>query len=341
MSAENMRLIKRAIKTLIANTLYYSGLLSLIKNSKFRDRACVLAYHRILPEGAAASTHSAGAIITDSELFRQHLRWLKEEFQIIDMAELQAVLLNDQPLSANSLLITFDDGWWDNFVHAMPALAAEGVPATIFLPYNYIGTGEVFWQEEMLARLTQLSRCEDDSDRALLIELAGIEGDADKELLRSVVTKLKAKPYVEIYQILERLRQHQLQRSIDMTLEGYLDWQQVKQMGEVNVSFGSHALSHRVLTQIELEEARHEISESRDLIKQKIGKEVETIAYPNGNCNSSIEQFVAESGYRLGFTITRGYVAKDSNPMALPRLNIHTANSSSKPLFLCSILNIL
>jgi peptidoglycan/xylan/chitin deacetylase (PgdA/CDA1 family) len=336
-----MRLIKHVIKTLIANTLYYSGLLSLIKNSKFRDQACVLAYHRILPEGAATTTHSASAIITDSELFRQHLRWLKEEFQIIDMAELQAVLLNDQPLAANSLLITFDDGWWDNFTHAMPALVAEGVPATIFLPYNYIGTGEVFWQEEMLARLTQLSRCEDASDRALLIELAGIEGNADKEKLRSVVTKLKAKSYTEIYEVLEKLRRHQQQRSVDMSLDGYLDWQQVKQMGEANISFGSHALSHRMLTRIELEQARHEISESKSLIKEQIGKAVETIAYPNGNCNSSIEQIVAESGYRLGFTITRGYVAKDSNPMALPRLNIHTANSNSKPLFLCSILNIL
>ncbi|MEJ2621999.1 MAG: polysaccharide deacetylase family protein [Candidatus Thiodiazotropha sp.] len=341
MSADKMRLIKRVIKTLIANTLYYTGLLSLIKNSKFRDRACVLAYHRILPEGTATITHSANAIITDSELFRQHLRWLKEEFQIIDMAELQAVLLNDQPLAANSLLITFDDGWWDNYTYAMPSLAAEGVPATIFLPYDYIGTGEVFWQEEMLARLTQLTQCEDASDRALLIELAGIEGGADKELLRSVVTKLKAKPYAEIYQYLERLRRHQQPRSIDMTLESYLDWQQIKQMGGENISFGSHALSHRVLTRIELEEARHEISESKKLIRERIGKEVETIAYPNGNCNSSIEQIVAESGYQLGFTITRGYVAKDSNPMALPRLNIHTANSSSKPLFLCSILNIL
>ena len=340
MSPDNMRLIKNAIKTIIAYSLHYSGLLSLIKNSRLRDRVCVLAYHRILPDAQVAKTNSADAIITESELFRKHLRWLKDEFHIIDMGELQAILLDGQPMTGNSLLVTFDDGWQDNFEYARSALTAEGVPATIFLPYNYIGSGEVFWQEEMLARLTQLNESEADSDKSLLMELAGIEAGADKALLRSAVTQLKVKPYAEIYQTLERLRAHQQQGSIDMKLDAYMDWQQVNQMGKEHISFGSHALSHRILTQIELDEARHEIVESRSLIKEKTGKEVDTIAYPNGNCNSAIEKIVDESGFRLGFTISRGYVAKASNPMALPRFNIHTNNSSSKPVFLCTILNI-
>ncbi|MEW8212842.1 MAG: polysaccharide deacetylase family protein [Candidatus Thiodiazotropha taylori] len=335
-----MRLIKNAIKTLIAYSLHYSGLLSLIKNNRLRDRVCVLAYHRILPDAQAAKTNSADAIITESGLFRKHLKWLKDEFHIIDMQELQAILLDKQPMSGNSLLVTFDDGWQDNFQHARSALSDEGVPATIFLPYNYIGSGEVFWQEEMLARLTQLNESEAESDRSLLMELAGIEAGAGKALLRSAVTQLKAKPYTEINQILDRLRAHQQQNAIDMKSDAYMDWQQINQLSKQGISFGSHALSHRILTQIELDEARHEIVESRTLIKQKTGKEVDTIAYPNGNCNSAIEKIVDESGFRLGFTISRGYVGRDSNPMALPRFNIHTNNSSSKPLFLCTVLNI-
>ncbi|MCG8125870.1 MAG: hypothetical protein N0E55_18200, partial [Candidatus Thiodiazotropha taylori] len=109
-----MRLIKNAIKILIAYSLHYSGLLSLIKNNRLRDRVCVLAYHRILPDAQAAKTNSADAIITESGLFRKHLKWLKDEFHIIDMQELQAILLDKQPMPGNSLLVTFDDGWQDN-----------------------------------------------------------------------------------------------------------------------------------------------------------------------------------------------------------------------------------
>jgi peptidoglycan/xylan/chitin deacetylase (PgdA/CDA1 family) len=243
-------------------------------------------------------------------------------------------------MAANSLLVTFDDGWQDNFEYAMPPLATEGVPATIFLPYNYIGSGKLFWQEEMLARLTQLNQSEDDTDKALLLDLTDVKPGSDKEGLRQEVTKLKSKPYTEIDQVLQRLRVHQQQKRIDLELDTYMDWQQVNQMDKVNINFGSHGLSHRILTQIEQVEAKQEISESRRLLKEKIGTEVDTIAYPNGNCNSVIEKITDESGFRLGFTITRGYVAKDSNLMALPRVNIHTGNSNSKPLFLCSILNI-
>jgi peptidoglycan/xylan/chitin deacetylase (PgdA/CDA1 family) len=335
-----MRLIKTTIKYAIAYFLYYSGLLSLIKNSKLRHRACVLAYHRILPEAMLAKTNSTSGIITDSELFRSHLVWLKDEFHIIGIDELADRLFNGKPLVSNSCLVTFDDGWKDNYDHARAPLAEEGIPATIFLPYDYIGNRKVFWQEEMLARLSHLNESEEDADRVLLKQITDMEASPDKPTLRRVVTAMKSQEYVEINRTLEQLRTQQEERQVKLDHDTYMDWGEVGEMAAAKVSFGSHALSHRILTQIERDDARQEIRESKRLIEEKLGNAITAIAYPNGNCDPEIEKMVDESGFKMGFIMGGGYVSKGSNPMTLPRINVHTNNSRNKPLFLCTILNI-
>lgn len=335
-----MRLIKTTIKNTIAYFLYYSGLLSLVKNRKLRNKAFVLAYHRILPEKMLEKINSTAGIITDSDLFRRQLSWLKSEFHIIGIDEVQDLLLNGREMVSNGCLVTFDDGWQDNYEYAKAPLAEEGVPATIFLPYNYIGEEQVFWQEEMLARFSQLNSSEDDADRALLKQLTGIEAVSDTHTLRSAVTAMKSRDYAEIYDTLDRLREHQKEKLVNLKYDTYMTWLQVEKMAASNINFGSHALSHRILTQIEPDDARYEISESKKLIEEKIGTEVNAIAYPNGNCDTTIEKIVAESGFQMGFIMGGGYVSQDSNPMALPRINVHTNNSRNKPVFLCTILNI-
>jgi peptidoglycan/xylan/chitin deacetylase (PgdA/CDA1 family) len=335
-----MRLIKTAIKNTIAYFFYYSGLLSLIKNNKLRNKACVLAYHRILPGEMLSKTNSTGGIITDSDLFRRHLSWLKDEFHIIGIGEMQEALQNGKPMISNGCLITFDDGWKDNYDFAKGPLVEEGIPATIFLPYDYIGEDQVFWQEEMLARFSQLNESTDDADKVLLKQLTGIEGVTDKHNLRSAVTAMKSQDYKEIYATLECLREHQKDKPVNLKNDAYMTWQQVEEMAASNINFGSHSLSHRILTQIDHEEARHEISESKRLLEKQLGSEVNAIAYPNGNCNPVIEKIVDESGFQVGFIMGGGYVSQDSNPMALPRVNVHTNNSRNKPLFLCTILKL-
>jgi peptidoglycan/xylan/chitin deacetylase (PgdA/CDA1 family) len=151
---------------------------------------------------------------------------------------------------------------------------------------------------------------------------------------------MKKQDYREIFETLERLREHQKALEVDLKHDAYMDWRQVEEMAAVNINFGSHAISHRILTQIEREDARHEITQSKSLLEGKLGCEVGAIAYPNGNCDPGIEKMVDEAGFKMGFIMGGGYVSKESNPMTLPRVNVHTNNSRHKPLFLCTILNI-
>ncbi len=332
--------IKQLIKSLIANALYYSGVLSYLKQKRLSNRAFVLMYHRVIPLSLMDDIHSTGGIVTEASLFARHLSWLREEFNVLSVRELIELFDAGREIPSASCLLTFDDGWRDNYEYAKPLLERHCVPAMIFLPYDYINNEIVFWQEELLARLLVLSSSGDVRHQEYLQLLTGLKAGAEKQSLRDYITNLKTKSYAEIASILNDLRNLQKDIEVDLSQDRYLDWEQVEMMSRSVISFGSHTLSHRILTQIDAREAEHEILQSKRLLDQKIEGGVDAIAYPNGNCSADVERMIGQAHYRIGFTTKPGYVSILSNILSLPRINIHTNNSQSKPLFLCHILNI-
>lgn len=99
-------------------------------------RACtvpVLMYHHVTPAG--------GDINVTPEHFRDQMAWLKRHGYRTLTCEEFAAHLAGAPAPARSVLITFDDGYLDNYVHAWPVLREFGFHAVIFLVTGWIGAG--------------------------------------------------------------------------------------------------------------------------------------------------------------------------------------------------------
>ena len=93
----------------------------------------VLMYHHVSP--------SPGLITVSPENFRAQMGWLaREGWHAIGCADL-ARFLQGEALPERSVLITFDDGYLDNWVHAAPILAEQGLRAALFLITGRIGDG--------------------------------------------------------------------------------------------------------------------------------------------------------------------------------------------------------
>ncbi|MGE5611970.1 MAG: polysaccharide deacetylase family protein [Bacillota bacterium] len=100
-----------------------------------RSRIVVLTYHRI---------GGRDLLSKPTEEFRRDLQWLKQHYECMTLAELHDRLRSNQPIRRPIAVVTFDDGYRDNFTAAVPVLLDEGVPATFFIATGFIGTHREF-----------------------------------------------------------------------------------------------------------------------------------------------------------------------------------------------------
>lgn len=72
--------------------------------------------------------------------FEQQMVYLSENFNVISLEKAVEYIKNGDIPEKNSIVITFDDGYKDNYCNAYPILKKLKLPATIFLLVSYIGT---------------------------------------------------------------------------------------------------------------------------------------------------------------------------------------------------------
>ena len=341
---EYLHRVKFLIKHLLAYCLYYTGLLLAIKTIKFRNRAIVLMYHRILPSADRVHSFSHSAIMVEPVNFERHITFLKHHFNILSSEEFSQRFSNRIAFDNASCLITFDDGWQDNYQYAFPILKTHNVPALIFPATDYTGSGMLFWQEAMGHGFYQLLNLETDDARQLLRE-HGIDtlkeqpAELQIDRIRQYVRDLKSLSYEQIFEIINH--QESILGNIDFgKIDRYLDWEQIVEMHKAGIEFGSHACSHRILTRLENDEISAELKRSRQLLADAINSDIKTIAYPNGNFDDRLGELTLQAGYEIGFGTEFGSVSHIDNAFNIKRINVNDMTSSNNPIMLATILGL-
>ncbi|HYP28465.1 MAG TPA: polysaccharide deacetylase family protein [Blastocatellia bacterium] len=100
-----------------------------------RSRAVVLYYHRI---------GESDVLTKPPDEFRRDLEYLKKNYDCVSFSELCGRLRSGAPARRRSVVITFDDGYRDNFTEAVPVLREAGVTATFFVATGFIDTRREF-----------------------------------------------------------------------------------------------------------------------------------------------------------------------------------------------------
>ena len=93
----------------------------------------ILMYHHIDERGGVSS------LSVSPENFRRQMRFLSEhDYNVISLAELVQAKLEKKRLAPNAVVLTFDDGYEDNYTFAYPILKEYNLPATAFVIVNFI-----------------------------------------------------------------------------------------------------------------------------------------------------------------------------------------------------------
>jgi peptidoglycan/xylan/chitin deacetylase (PgdA/CDA1 family) len=339
-----------AIKRAVSRLLYGLGLLRVWQALALRQRTVVLMYHRVLDDHERDLAGSHPALIVSRRAFAMQMRVLARRFTVISAADLERRMARGEALPDSSCVITFDDGWRDNFTNAFPLLRAYAFPSTVFLPASYIGSNRVFWQEalaHLLRRAGEEARRAPDRRAALaaVLEPAGLafvlDRDPSPEALFAGIGRQKTRPRPEVEALVERLA-----AAVGVDLEalaesdGFMSWDQVAVLARDGVTFGAHTVEHRLLTYVPLDEARREIRESRRIVADRTGVAPFAFSYPNGYLNAAVVDEVRAAGYGIAFGTDRGHVRASDNPYTIRRLNVHEAAMDTAPMFLARMIGL-
>jgi peptidoglycan/xylan/chitin deacetylase (PgdA/CDA1 family) len=102
-----------------------------------------------------------------------------------------------------------------------------------------------------------------------------------------------------------------------------MTWEQIAELHEGGVIFGSHTSTHEILTGIPPAQAQDEISLSRDLIERRLRGPCSIFSYPNGDFSRNVRELVARAGYRFAFlNQDPGVWTRSSDPYLIPRVNV-------------------
>lgn len=289
-----MFISKRKIKEFLQD---YSGA-SALRWSYPRHGLYVFNYHRI--GDALATAYDPNVFSCTEDSFATHLDFYKKEFDMLDMGELSDVL--NAGNKGRFGLITFDDGYIDNYQLAYPQLKSAALSATFFVPTNYIGSSKIPWWDEVafivknsVSKSVVMNSVTVEIDRANIKKTIRAVLNAFKRDVRAVDVKLDE--CRRIFRPEKELKPGQL----------FIDWTQLEEMQRGGMTIGSHTCSHEILSHLGEAEQRDELERSKNIIEGKLGVPVTTVAYPVGgyDCYNTLTCNTAQSaGYQLAFTFT-------------------------------------
>ena len=264
--------------------------------------AQILVYHRVNDEKDPIFPG------VPTKIFAQQMEYLAENYYVCSLTEIVQRLQSDD-LPANSLAITFDDGYRDNFSNAFPVLKNLRLPATIFLATDAIGTGRVLWHDRVFSafrttQLSALSRWDDAKQNYPLVSSAekSIALDHFLRFLWSLDDEAKAE---WIDRLVDRLAVNDQQ--LDPQL--MLDWEHVKAMSAQNVEFGAHTVTHPILSKLSRRQVKQEIRISKEIIEANLKIPVKHFAYPVGrreDFTDGVKKVLRDAGFECAVTTIFG-----------------------------------
>lgn len=297
----------------LARALRRMGAMPLIGRLRaaLRHDVRILAYHRVLESVEPEDFRfDLDLISASSDAFREQIAIVKRRCSPMRFDELIDRLDRGQSLPRRAALITFDDGYDDNYRIAWPILRDAGVSAMFFVSTGHIESGRPYaydWLTYMVCvtRADRLQAPELAVDWPLPETLQGRRAIAS-ELLDRIKTLDAGAQQALIAR---------LQRDWSLPAEGGhpdcrpMTWSQLREMRDGGMEVGSHGVDHRMLAKMTPAAMREELVASKRAIERELGDEAQVISYPVGGSDAYdavVISAVREAGYRLGCSYRAG-----------------------------------
>ena len=263
------------------------------------SKAIVLMYHRVCPDDGLDTNQ-----IVHPDIFEEQIKYLKQHYTVLSADKLYRAV-SKKSIPRNSVIITFDDGYLDNYTYAYPILKKHCLKAIIFIAPKFIeqNTKLAWWDKAAF-----LNKC-----HGAKTDISSLKIMDSRQREKYLAGFKKKFPSQQIF----------------------LDWKKIAEMQDV-FDVASHTYSHPVLTNEPQEVIDSEISKAKSIIVKMTGK-CDYFSYPNGMISKSTIEAVKKN-HKMAFTCSTEFVALNCNPFLVPRVFVsRNENMASFKAKMCGL----
>jgi peptidoglycan/xylan/chitin deacetylase (PgdA/CDA1 family) len=266
---------------------------------KFNSKSCLNIYfHGVTPQNFL---DISGRHMQLSQ-FERLIEYLSKNYHVIALND--AYSLKDDKISAKrKIIISFDDGYENNLIYALPILKKYNMPATFFICGVSLQSSDFimwtdlvalcrFWEKSEVIVLNQIEFVKQGPFSMYNSEMA-IDG---YEYLKRESLKTRNKVFEELmikYNVKERIKE------IDSSYWKLLNTEQINEIAKDPLfEIASHGMMHHNLAYIDINTAKLDIEDSKKVLENATKKEIVSISFPDGNYNSDVKNLCKNAGFK-------------------------------------------
>jgi peptidoglycan/xylan/chitin deacetylase (PgdA/CDA1 family) len=226
------------------------------------------------------------------------------------------------------VVLTFDDGYRDNMVHALPVLRAARAPFTLYVTTGFADATARLWWVELEEAIRILPRFEIAINGAN--HVFNCRSDAEKlDSFNRLYWHLRTLPEDEMRIAIAYLAEKAGVDALALTRDLCMRWDEIVEVAaDPLCTIGIHTLTHPMLGRHRIEFVRDELARSRRIIEEKIDRQALHLAYPVGDpMSAGMREFdlARQLGFASAVTTRPGMIFPEhaQHLCALPRLSVN------------------
>ena len=308
----------------LSRWLHATGLHFLLSNLPQRNSLLVVNYHRIGDADTAA--YAPQVFSATAEEFQAQMEFIAHRLHPVTLDQALAWVeksgveksgvekngveqKNANPRPRCHTLVTFDDGYLDNFEVATPILRKLGMQGVFFLPTSFIGTFGLPWWDSIayIVRNAANRRFSLQYPAPLSVD---IEASGLFDATYSVQNAYKLPAMKDEPRFLRELETAAGCSRPDISEERcFMNWDEARRMIHAGMAIGAHTHTHRLLASLSEGEQLEELTGCRGILRQNTGFDPTALAYPVGLQSSFTDRtkaIAAQAGFRAAFSFYGG-----------------------------------
>jgi len=317
----------------------YSGIWSIIRRLEKNKRGAgisILYGHRVLADEIIANKDDSRTITGQtsiSEVYSAILE-LKKHYKIISIDD-AVEQLKTGTVESESVVLTFDDGFQDNFKNLYPLLKRHNIPATYYINASVIGTENSLWFQIIINFFYSIK------ETSITIELTGNSFDLSSskkryqaafEFMRYLQANHKPEEFLDI---IERVAGDGRRPSLE---DLHMTWEELEVLSQDSlITIGAHSYNHYPLGYCDEKLSEYEIVTSITELEKKLNIRINHFSYPRGHVEDFNDHHIKclrEQNINSGVSTIRGVNRSGEDLYRLKRVGFPQNVSKDKVDFL-------